>query len=40
LIFFHHEPSYTDNQLEKIEKSYAGNDMQCVMAKEGMEITL
>ena len=37
LVFFHHDPAYTDSRLEQIEKSYADNKQtQIVMAREGM----
>jgi len=37
LIFFHHDPAYTDSRLEQIEKSYANNKQtQIIMAREGM----
>ena len=37
LVFFHHEPSRADSQLEQIEKKYANNtDPVIVVAKEGL----
>ena len=37
LVLFHHEPSRTDKELEKIEKSYAkSRSPEIVLAREGM----
>lgn len=37
LVFFHHDPSRTDTQLEQIEKKYANNGgAEIIMSKEGM----
>jgi phosphoribosyl 1,2-cyclic phosphodiesterase len=36
LIFFHHEPTHTDRQLEQMEKDYANSKVQCIMAREGI----
>jgi ribonuclease BN (tRNA processing enzyme) len=37
LVFFHHDPGYTDEQLEQLEKKYAkGMETEILMAKEGM----
>jgi phosphoribosyl 1,2-cyclic phosphodiesterase len=36
LIFFHHDPSHTDSELEKLEKQYAKNkQVKIIMAREG-----
>ena len=42
LVLFHHDPSHTDEQLERIEKEYVNpsNPPEVVMAKEGMELTV
>jgi len=40
LILHHHDPSHTDALLALQEKIYAGKDVKCVMAKEGMCLTL
>jgi len=37
LVFYHHEPSRKDNELEQIEKSYANSTSpKIVVAKEGL----
>jgi len=37
LVFFHHDPSRKDSELEQIEKSYANNtNPKIVVAKEGL----
>jgi len=37
LVFFHHDPAYTDSKLEQIEKSYANRlAVPIVTAREGM----
>ena len=39
LVFFHHDPSRTDKQLKKIEKSYAKiSPVKIVMAREGITL--
>jgi ribonuclease BN (tRNA processing enzyme) len=43
LIFFHHDPSHTDDQLDKIYGEFKKRNnysFQCEMAVEGMEIDL
>ena len=40
LVFFHHEPSHTDKKLKQLEKEYAKKEVKCVMAKEGLSLTL
>ena len=40
LIFFHHEPSHTDKKLKQLEKKYAKKEVKCVMAKEGLSLSL
>jgi len=36
LVFFHHDPSRTDSQLEQLEKKYTNNSvMKIIMAREG-----
>jgi phosphoribosyl 1,2-cyclic phosphodiesterase len=36
LVFFHHDPSRTDTQLEQLEKNYMNNPITAIMAREGM----
>ncbi|MDR0323648.1 MAG: MBL fold metallo-hydrolase [Treponema sp.] len=36
LVFFHHDPTHTDSQLEQFEKIYKTNMANIFMAKEGM----
>jgi phosphoribosyl 1,2-cyclic phosphodiesterase len=37
LVFFHHDPGYTDEKLEKLEKKYAKDqETEILMAKEGL----
>jgi len=38
LVFYHHDPTHTDSQLEEIEKSYENSPIKCIMAKEGMTL--
>ena len=41
LVLFHHEPTRTDAQLDKIGKSYANNlSPEIIMAKEGMVLSV
>ena len=38
LVFFHYEPTYSDERLDGLAEMYASND--AIMAKEGLEISL
>jgi phosphoribosyl 1,2-cyclic phosphodiesterase len=39
LVFFHHDPAHTDEQLEQLEKKYAkGMETEILMAKEGLTL--
>ena len=40
LAFFHFDPSYNDEKLTGIEKSFKNKNNNCFLAKEGMEICL
>jgi len=41
LVFFHHDPARTDEQLKKLENDYAGKiSAETMMAREGLTITL
>jgi phosphoribosyl 1,2-cyclic phosphodiesterase len=40
LVFFHHDPAHTDEQLEALEKKYTqGTEKEIFMAKEGLILT-
>nr|AGS54346.1 beta-lactamase-like protein [uncultured bacterium contig00201] len=38
LVLFHYEPGHTDEQLAEVEKKYAGNALEVVVAKEGLVV--
>ncbi|GHV95526.1 MBL fold metallo-hydrolase [Spirochaetia bacterium] len=40
LVFFHHDPARTDDQLEELEKGYctANRNMEIMMAREGLVV--
>ena len=40
LIFFHYEPSYNDERLDKIKDYYASDYSNVVMAYEGLELNI
>jgi len=38
VVFFHHDPTRTDKQLKKLEKSYAKTPVKTFMAREGITL--
>jgi phosphoribosyl 1,2-cyclic phosphodiesterase len=40
LVFFHYDPSYDDDKLNRIQEQYKQIDQQSILAYEGLEINL
>ena len=40
LVFFHLDPTYDDDVVRKIDNHYKQDNNPCVVAKEGMEISI
>ena len=40
LAFFHYEPSYNDEKLDKIQEYYAANFKNVFMSNEGLELNI
>ena len=40
LVFFHYDPSYDDEKLDRIKEEYKNKDVNSILAYEGLEINL
>ena len=40
MVFFHYDPSYDDEKLNRIKEEYKNKDMNSVFSYEGLEINL